>query len=567
MKIPYYKDDLSNMILDPSKEVFFDTETIGLYGKIRLAQFYQKGNDHVVIVDKPNPFELTKLLDEHHVVMHNGHYDITCIQVNTETRWEPKNWDDTLYLSRLFYYMKEGFSLDEVMDYVLGFDPYLEQLLNKAILQKSDWGALVLSSEQLLYAATDVFYLSDVWDVVKQMKKDTNYLLDKYILSYSLDFQNNGLPVDSDKVHSQYEKNLEEIEKIALPINANSWKQVRPYIGSADSDKLGLTKLALKGNDKARDVKTTRTLLKQNSFLSKFDTSEGRIFGKFQPSARSGRFTCKDQNLEQLPRKLKGVFGVDPGTGRCLIYSDYPQIELRSVTCITGELRMANLFRQFEDLHSYTAEMLFGKGYTKDQRQVAKTANFGLLYGASWKVFQAILLVEAEMWLPELQLKSIINRWKQLWSTIAAWQESGISAWRNSTPWATPFGRRYVAKMMTDQLNICNQGFAAEIAKLAMHYMMPNIKDIGGRPVELCNFIHDSYIFECDIDQKEETSIIVADAMQKAWFEALRVGKGLKIRDLPMPVNVYAGYNWGDIEKGDFIYEYKLVGMEHYETV
>jgi len=567
MDTPWFESTLEDLEVDGSKPLFADIETIGFYGKVRLLQLYQDHWDAVALIKNPNSFAMATFLGLFHTVWHNGLYDISTIQAQTGTRYEPANWDDTFYLARLHFYNKEKFSLDAVMEYVLGFDPYEAQGLDKKELQKSNWDTLALTKEQRLYAATDVYYMPQVWDAVQHERENSLYKLDKLIISYSLDFQNNGFAVDNDLLQAQYEKNLAEIESYGIPINVNSYKQVRPYIGSNESDGLGLAKLSLQGNEKAKNVNTVRKLIKQNSFINKFDTFDSRIYGKFAPSARSGRFTCKDQNLEQIPRKLKGVFGLDPNEGRVFVYSDYPQIELRSITCITGERRMEALFRQFEDLHSYTAEMLFGKGYTKEQRQIAKTCNFGLLYGAGWKVLQAILISTAGMWLEEHELRSIIARWNNLWSAISAWQKTGISDWRNGKAWATPFGRRYVAKMMTDQLNICNQGFAAEIAKLAMHYMMPRIREIQGTPVQLVNFIHDSYIFECDIEQHEEVAKITSEAMQEAWFEALRVGKDLKIRDLPMPINTFVGYNWGKIEAGDFIYEHKLIGMEAYEKL
>ncbi len=566
MNVPWRRGQLDNVVITSGKELYVDTETIGLYGKIRLVQLYQEGWDEVILVEYPNPYELAAFLDMHHCILHNGHYDISTIQAQTQTRWAPKKWDDTIYLARLYFYTKEKFSLDEVMSYVLSYDPYETQDLDKSKLQKSNWGAPALTQDQLLYAATDVYYLPEVWNVVKKMLGDTNYKLDEFILSYSFDFQNNGFPVENDKLQVEFAANIAKIESYNMPINVNSYKQVRPYIGSEESDALGLAKLASQGNEKAKNVNTVRKLIKQNSFIKKFDSPDNRIYGKFQPSARSGRFTCKDQNLQQLPRKLKGMFGLDPNGGRVLVYSDYPQIELRSITCITGEHKMEELFRALEDLHSYTAEVLFGNNYTADQRQIAKTCNFALLYGAGWKVLQAILITTADMWLEERVLMGIISRWKSLWSAIAAWQQRGISAWRNGQPWATPFGRRYLAKMMTDQLNVQNQGFAAEIAKLAMHYMMPKIKAVEGVPVQLVNFVHDAYLFECEVGQHEEVAEITSIAMQEAWFEALRVGKGLKIRDLPMPVNTFVGYNWGRIEK-DFIYGHKLIGMEAYEQL
>ena len=98
-----------------------------------------------------------------------------------------------------------------------------------------------------------------------------------------------------------------------------------------------------------------------------------------------------------------------------------------------------------------------------------------------------------------------------------------------------------------------------------MHYAQPKIKESFGGDVFLVNFIHDSYIYDCPNDEEvyKEVAKIIAHAMQEAWVEACRTGVDLKIRDLPMPVTVYTGYNWGKIET-DYLHKYELEGMTSY---
>jgi DNA polymerase-1 len=254
------------------------------------------------------------------------------------------------------------------------------------------------------------------------------------------------------------------------------------------------------------------------------------------------------------------VFGYDPEDGRCFVYSDYSQLELRGITAITGEKAMEVLYRAGQDLHDYTAEMLFGKDFTKTDRQIAKTCNFNLLYGGSAGVLGTILLKQTGIILPHFKLEQLARRWKSLYKTIAEWQEKGVRNWRAGRLGSTPFGRRYLGKLMTDQLNIENQGFGAEVAKLAMHYMKPKLDEL--EDVKLVNFIHDSYILDCPTDPAvyEPAASIVANCMQEAWFEAT---KSVAVKDLPMPVNAYVGYNWGAIEAGDYFYDYALEGLEH----
>lgn len=570
MTIPYRECGLSEImeLVNVKHPLAFDTETCGFYGKIRLAQFFQEGWEEVLLVNWPNPLELTIVLNCTKVIMQMGHYDITTIQTQTNSRYIPTDYEDTLYLARLHWYNKEHFSLDKTMGYALGYDPYEKEGLDKKLLQKINWDIPVLSTKQKIYAAIDVYHLFDVYNEVKGHLEATSYKLDMLVDKYALDFQNNGMPVNDKLLQKLYSENLTEIESYDMPINVNSYQQVRPYIGSNQSDGLGLAILTIGGNIRAKNVNTVRKLIKQNSFINKFDTDDGRIYGKFAPKTRSGRFASWDQNLQQIPRKTKGCFGYDTDDGRVLVYADYAQLEMRCICSITGEPIMDRLLRAEEDLHDYTAVMLFGKGFTKEQRQIAKTCNFNLLYGGGAVMLCSILIKEAMIRLSESEAQAIKRKWHNLYSVITGWQQQGIADWRAGRPWQTPFGRKYTARMMTDQLNICNQGFGAEVAKLAMHYMEPEIKGAFGGDVFMANFVHDSYIYDCPADEEvyKGVATIVADAMQKGWFEALSTGIDLKIRDLPMPVEVFVGYNWGRIET-DYLYKYELRGMTHYASV
>lgn len=539
--------------IDPELPVMFDTETIGFYGEIRLAQFYQDGWKHTLIVERPQPMMLVAVLSKVHLVMHNAHYDITCIQANLGGQtWMPEKFDCTFLMARLHFYKEESFSLDNVVSYVLGYNPYK----NKKSMQDSDWGAPVLSQEQLDYAGSDGVYLQNVYDVVKERADDINYQLDYLALRYCLDFQNNGMPLDKERLKEKYRLNEEEIKEIALPINCNSYQQVRPYINSNKSDAYGLIWNMLNGNEKAEQVYRTRKLDKENSFIKKFlnTSSMGNIYGKFKLSPRSGRSASEDQNLQQIPRKLKDGFGVEENGDEVIIYSDFSQAQLRLVCAVTADTNMERIFRDAGDIHSYVAEMIFGPEFTKEHRQICKTANFGLLFGAGVSTFLAILVKEAELLLPEEDGKKIKRKWLGLWKQVSAWQKQGIKDWKKKVVWETPLGRRYTAKMMTDQLAMQIQGAEAEVAKLAMHYMLPKLKELSP-DIKLRDFVHDSYIFTAPNDPKiyKPASEIVGQSMLEAWKE---LSQNFKIEDLPMPCNVKVGWNWGDIESDIFIYEY-----------
>lgn len=560
---PYKFSSLAELAaqLEPGQELCCDTETVGLYGKIRLFQAYAPNLDYVHLVEWPSPFELAVFINNYHTTWHNAHYDFTTLQEQSSTSWRPKEFDDTLLLARLAMYTMDEYSYDVVVSVVLGYDPYKEQGLDKKALQKSTWG-LALTKDQLLYAATDVYHMPTVFEAVKSAKDSISYKLDMLTLRRCLQFQHVGLPVDQTRLGELLAKTQSDLDDMRMPINVNSWQQTRSYLDCTESDDLALARMSLEGNERAANVRKARKLGKLISFLKKFDSE--RIYGKFKPAARSGRLTCSDQNLQQLPRKSKSVFGFHPDEGKVLIYADFAQLELRTICAIVSCTAMEELFRKGEDLHGFTAAMLFGEDWTPEQRQLSKTYNFNFLYGGGINMLISILIKIANVLLTEQQGNRDRNRWRSLWKEIYVWQEKGISKWRKGLPGSTPLGRRYTAQMMTDQLNIENQGAGAEVSKLALHYFGETLDKYADKGVALCNFIHDSYIVEAPNDPAiyQPVAMALAKAMQEGWFE---LSKCLAIKDLPMPVEVKVGYNWGDIESEEVedLWTYTLEGMEY----
>lgn len=546
--------------VDPAERLFLDVESVGLYGKLRLVQLMQADWDAVKMVEWPDPFEVITGLAGIRWAAHNAHYDATNIAEQAGISWAPDTMDDTLLLARLALPQLDKYGLDDLLTLVLKRDPY--RGMNKAALQKSNWGARTLTPEQLAYAATDVFYMPALWSVVQHKLEDRSYVLDKLTLLHCLRFQANGMKIDKTRLKTRWEQNLAELEELAVPINVNSYIQVRKYIGSEDSDDLALARHAAAGNERAANVRRARKLMKQNNFLSRYDTESGYVRGKFKPTARSGRLTSNDDNMQQIPRALKTIFGYEDKS-RVLIFADYAQLELRTICAITGCTAMAELFRNGEDLHGYTAEMVFGKNWTPEHRQITKTYNFNLLYGGGIPMILTILLKNTGINQDPAEATRARAKWRNLWKEVYAWQQRGIRHFQAGRLGRTPMGREYKAKLMTDQLNIENQGAGAEVAKLALHYLL---KEPLPEDCKLVNFIHDSYIIDAPNDPAVYGPLAqrLAECMQLAWFE---MSKLYKIDDLPMPVDVRVGHNWGDIEKGiDVIHRLELPPMQMLET-
>lgn len=536
-------------LVTPNEPIAFDTETIGLYGTIRLAQFYQRHWPEALLVEYPDIFELSATVRPWHLVGHNISYEVSTIQTQLGLAmgkpmfdWKPMEWDDTLLLAKLEYWKKEKFALDDCYVYLFTSDIYASHDLDKTLMHKADWSKS-LTKAQYTYAAIDVFYLLELYDSCKAHLTEMYYLLDKSATTNAFSFQTNGLPINAQLVKEMIAKNNAKIAELNCPINVNSWKQVRPFIGEDESDGLALATFALEGNDNARLVNEVRKLTKQNSFLQKYlDTAvNGRIYGKFTFTTKSGRGNCKDQNLQQLPRKTKSVFEAPEGS--VLVMSDFAQLELRYGCAITNELVMSERFKRNEDLHTFTADMM------NVPRQQAKTCNFNLLYGGSANMLRSIFISTADTLLPISEVTRLKKMWHNLWPTLTAWQESCTNDWRAGKGFETLLGRKMFAKLYTDAMNLPVQGGSADIAKLAMHKMFKAVAehDRLKSQAKFINFVHDSFMWECPNDPAvyEPLAKIVANAMKEAWDELVQ---HTPIPDLPMPVDVVVGKNWGNLD-------------------
>ena len=559
MKQPSYKivslTEATNSI-DKSRLLAVDLETLnseGLYSSIQLVQFMQAGWEHVLLVEKPEVIELSVLLKQCHIIAHNSSYEVSTIQKQLgkefgipEYDWKPKDFEDTLLLSKLHFYQKEKHSLDACYTYALGFDPYKAAGVDKKVMQSADWSKL--TNDKLLYATIDVFYLLDLYHTMSHWVDDQTYKLTKRATELAFSFQTNGLPINLDKLKEQRENNKRIIEAEALPVNPNSWQQVRPYIGEDESDGLALATFALEGNERAAKINKVRKLAKQNSFLDKFErlAIDNRIYGHFTFTTKSGRGNCKEQNLQQLPRTTKGLF--EAGNGKVLVSSDFAQLELRYACAVSGEPLMAQMFKDEADLHTETANMM------DVPRQQAKTCNFNLLYGGSAKMLRNIFIKDADMLLPIDEVQQLKRKWHNLWKVLTAWQDKVVTKYRQGKKLETLLGRPLYAKLYTDALNLPIQGASSDISKLAMHKMfkeLENHKDLQ-KASKFVNFVHDSFMWECPEDPAiyEPLAQITANAMKEAWDDLVVF---TEIPDLPMPVDVTVGKNWGDMEKGENI--------------
>lgn len=521
--------------------IFIDTETTGLNPHTdRVTLFQYKIDDQPTqLVQNPDLTAVHALLNANKpIIGHNLSFDFGFLKYipNVYTDFE-----DTLYLDRIANYQADGHGLDAVAKRILGYDAY--EGLDKKKLQKTNWAADELSDEQLAYAKLDVDILPAIYhDLSKALPKGLKaiYNFDKKSIIAGLQIQQHGLPVLVDLVAAELvalQRNAKELKAAIAPINPNSPKQVTTALGIPSSSDKVLAELQAQGNELAEKIRKTRSTLKQINFLEKL-LKHDRFYGTLQPAARSGRYTSKQENIQNLPRSTKGFIG---SYGNVILSADFAQLELRTVAAITEDETMIDLFIKGADLHDYAATQLFGPDFTKTQRQIAKVFNFATLYGSGAATIRQVLLAQTGISLPEHEVKDLKARWLQTFHGIYLWQRQGSTRHSMSMPWQTPHGRPYISERYTDHLSIENQGAGAEVARIALHYMLEHL------PVEakLFDFVHDSYWVEAPADSiiYMEAARVMRDAMKHAWDKAPFNKHGI-----PMPVDVGVAHNIKDAD-------------------
>ena len=509
---------------DKSKPIMADTETIGLFGQIRLIQLHQKGTTHIYDCNYVLIEDVKTYLKDTHLVFHNILYDLNCPEFYN---WIPKDIDDTMYMARLYYPHLPSVSLKNCLIHI-GEDEKGEQ-------GASDWSG-TLTKEQLDYAAYDVIALDKLYNNVIDIKKDINYKIDILNIKYALNYSRKGVPI-----HEKNRKQLiraanKRLSSIQLPegLNVNSPKQVKEYLGTQDSSAATLTDLVLfKGSKKAQDILDYRKYTKQLQFLEeKFNAL--RVYGLFQPSrAKSGRWTCKDQNLQQLPRELKSCFGFTEDDPRYLVDADYSALELYCLASYVGDEVMYKMLKEGVDLHKYSASSIYSKSMdevTKDERQVGKTANFSLGYGASYKTYIQMAKSMAGIVLSEPEDEKIRNAWLATYTRVAKCHRTQKNLQNGQYAIVTtPLGRKVRADGYNDQLNIPVQGMGSECTKLAIHYLYQEVPH-----VRLVLTVHDSITLEAEnIEEAQYLAPILEECMKKGFRE---VNKHCHFPDLDIGV-------------------------------
>lgn len=516
--------------LDISKPLIWDTETIGLYGQTRLVQVRQGETSYVYDMFYVNPEDLKHYFKGWHLVMHNGHYDLSCRDF---MRWLPAKLDDTMVAARLAWPGWDSHSLASVA-LQLG-------LSKKGEEGASDWSHLQLSKEQLEYAEMDTLLTEQIFQKIPEgILKSEAYQLDIKSILLSCDYQYRGMPISKKECQRhkrEKQKLIRQCKLLPEDLNINSPKQVKDFLGVESSD---YSTLKVSEDPRAQEVLQKRSALKAISYIE--DVSQYRVAKSIikPAAAKTGRFISEGSNeipgtfnLQQIPRDLKSVFGANRGY---YVTADYPALELWMATAIIGEEAWHKALLTRTDLHIDTAIKMFNKSkeeVDKRLRTLAKVCNFTLLYGAGANTLAGALAIRDHQEDAKIA-GQLLNQWKSAVPTISKWQADHYSYFEthSSRIVYTPLNRPMKATSPMQAMNFPVQGGGAECTKLAIVLL-----DKAG--IKICNTVHDSIALLADtMKEAEEYKEALAYSMDEAYR---RVIKNCKVNDLSLAVEVNIG--------------------------
>jgi DNA polymerase-1 len=384
--------------------------------------------------------------------------------------------------------------------------------------------------------------------------------------------ERNGILVDADVLSRQSHEMGQKImaletqayELAGQPFNLASPKQLGDILftklglpvkkktasGGPSTDEEVLSELAL-------DYPLPKLLLEHRS-LSKLkgtytdklprmvNAQTGRVHTHFsQAAVVTGRLASSDPNLQNIPvrsedgRKIRTAFIAPEGSS--IVSADYSQIELRIMAHLSGDERLLDAFAHGEDVHRATAAEIFGVTPLEvgpDQRRVAKSINFGLIYGMS------AFGLARQLGLERSAAQTYIDRYFTRYPGVAHYMEEARNTVREHGYVETVFGRRlWLPEIRSSNgnrrqaaeraaINAPMQGTAADLIKLAM-IAVQNWLEKSALRSKLVLQVHDELLLEVPDDEL----MAVRTHLPKLMSQVAELA-------VPLVVEVGVGANW-----------------------
>ncbi|EAL7270151.1 DNA polymerase I, partial [Campylobacter jejuni] len=567
--------------LDKESIIAFDTETTGLdtkEAKIVGFSFCMNENEAFYVplthnylgvgeqISLQSAKKAIEVIFNHFVIGHNLKYDFKIIQNNFDLNL-PQKYADTMILA----WLKNPSLRVNMDDLALRLFNY-ETLHFESLVKKGENFASVELEKACKYAAEDayitlrfyLYFLKTLETPLLELAKNCEFDFIKIIMM----MEENGIKLDTNALEILMKKFENEIKNLSEEIytlcedrfNLNSPKQMGDIL---------FEKLKLPSGKKGKigystDEKVLNILLDKHPVIAKIldyrelaklystycepllklalKDKNSRIYSSFlQTGTATGRLSSKDPNLQNIP--AHGQYAKDykycfvAKDGFSFISLDYSQIELRMLAHFSEDEKLLNAFANDEDIHARTAIMIFGES-NYETRSVAKSINFGLIYGMGYKTLSQNLKIEANL------AKSYIEKYFENFTSIKKYFEKVKNEAKQNGFITTLSGRkRYfdfenakpmqIAMYERESINSILQGSAADVIKLAMLEINKELNE----DKKLILQIHDELIFEVKDDLCENFVKKTRDIMENIVK--------LKVK---LKTSSSIAKNWGDLK-------------------
>ena len=485
---------------------------------------------------------------------------------------------DTMLAAHLLDASRRGYKLDELSRTELGHGMIsYDDVTGKGKSKKNFAEVDIETATRYSCEDSDVAFIlskkfletlkqEELWDLYRE-----NVL---GLLPVLCDMEFTGVSVDTailGEMSEEFEKDLDSIEagiyeKTEVKFNISSTKQLAEVL--FEKLRLPARKKTAKGafstdSEVLRDLSAIHEvprLILRHRFLSKLKSTyidqlprlinpaTGRIHTSFNPAGTStGRLSSRDPNLQNIPiktedgKRIRKSFVAKDG---CVILSaDYSQIELRLLAHFSGDPTLLEALRNDKDVHVATACEIFNaseKQVTSEMRNLAKTINFGIIYGISAFGLSKQLGTTVSV------SRNYINRYFDRYSEVKSYMQSSVEEARSRGYTETLVGRRRPIPELDSKnrvergrgereaINTPIQGSAADIINLAMVRIFRKLEE-GGFSSKMILQVHDELLFEVQETELEELRIHIKNDMENAW--ELQV---------PLKVEMRAAKNWAE---------------------
>lgn len=448
--------------------------------------------------------------------------------------------------------------------------------LGQEFIGMPDWKAEIsryLSKERRSYAhiPREVLYRYNAYDV-----NGTYLLKDLYDGSMTTDERRihdllcratntfmyaemKGLTVDVDYLENhlweELETHLSNLEDVGARWvnNPRSAPQVKAALGQMGLKVASTNKDVLKILLRRLDPDSEAThfiewLLEHRRFQKQFSTyvkgMHKRLYrGRLHPSflfhgTTTGRFSCRNPNLFNIPRdsSIRRMFV--PAPGRKFVQADYKGAELRVIACEAKDEYLRQLFADGRDIHNEVATRFFGPGFTKDERVRAKAVVFGLPYGR-----EAHSLAK-EHNMPVQDAQKYLDQFFEMIPDTVKWYDSIVDQiLHGEDDLTTHFGRHRRIMLITDDnaRDVVKEGRAfipqSTAADICLH---ATIELAEKHSLDFRLSVYDSVLVECDPQDVEDVSRLMSEVME-------RVAAEVYSDYVPFEVDVKSGDSWGEL--------------------